>query len=135
MLFVNSEKNQASMDKSVFHWVTPVALALLLVFVFGFIPIDANFGSAAEEKELADLLQARLTKHTPPAGIVNQTVFVYMSIYQIVDVDEKNGILTMKLWMYTYYRFHEPLWDPLKYNNATRMQFLPDTFWKPDVGT
>ena len=65
MLFVNSEKNQASMDKSVFHWVTPVALALLLVFVFGFIPIDANFGSAAEEKELADLLQARLTKHTP----------------------------------------------------------------------
>ena len=92
------------------------------------------FESAAEEKQLVDLLEAKLTKHSPPAGMVNQTVFMYLSIYQIVDVDEKNGILTLKLWMYLYYKMYNALWDPALYKNTTRMQFQPDTFWKPDVG-
>ena len=69
-----------------------------------------------------------------PLGMLNETVFIYLSLYQIVDVDERNGVLTVKLWMYLYYKFKEPLWDPAEYSNATRMQFLPNTFWKPDVG-
>ena len=112
-----------------------VARTVLIAFLLLQLgPSKAEFESAAEEGKLADLLRAKITKHSPPADMVNRTVFIYLSIYQIVDVDEKMGMFTMKFWMYIYYKLQHPLWDPRKYKNATRMQFLSDTFWKPDVG-
>ena len=97
-------------------------------------PSFAFFETKAEEKELTDLLETKLTQNSPPAGMLNQTVFLFIGVYQILDVDEKNGHLTMKLWMYVYYRFKSPLWDPKHYKNVTRLQFNPNTFWVPDIG-
>ena len=34
--------------------------------------------------------------------MVNDTVFIFIDLYQIVNMDEKNGILALKLWMYIY---------------------------------
>ena len=104
-------------------------ISMLSVF-----PVDANFGSATEEEELVEILKAKLTQHSPPACMVDKKVFLGLSIYQIIEVNERHGFLTMKLWMYTYYKLNDWLWDPIEYHNATRMQFLSDTFWKPDVG-
>ena len=53
---------------------------------------------------------------------------------QIVDVDKRNGIVTLKLWLFDYYRLDDALWNPSDYDNVTRMQFPADTFWKPDIG-
>ena len=95
--------------------------------------VSAFFESKTEEKKLSSYLEERLTQNSPPAGMYKQTVFLFLGLYQIVDVDEKNGHLTLKLWMYTYYKVG-PLWEPTEYSNTTRMQFPRNTFWEPDIG-
>ena len=95
---------------------------------------NSRFTSAKEEKLLRGLLKNKLTKNSPPAGIVNDTVFVYMDLYQIINIQEKNGILTLKLWMYIYYNLKEPLWESSNFSGVRTMQFPMDSFWKPDIG-
>ena len=64
--------------------------------------------------------------------MVNDTVFIFIDLYQIVNVDEKNGILALKLWMYIYYDL-DLLWDEAQFGGLRTMQFPMDTFWKPDI--
>ena len=67
-------------------------------------------------------------------GMVDNKVYLYIDLYQIVDVDERNGVLALKLWIFVYYRINEQLWEPDDFSGARRMQFPMNTFWQPDVG-
>ena len=110
-------------------------LAASCIFSYLFSFCTCNFASLQEENVLSDFLKNRLTKNSPPGGMVNNTVYVYVDLYQIVDVDEKNGVLTLKLWLFTYYRLDESLWKPSEYKGVNRLQFPMDTFWNPDIGS
>ena len=89
-------------------------LYILLSLQYG----HAGFNSEAEEKVLRDLVLNKLTKNSPPGAMVNDTVFTFVDLYQIADVDEKNGILTLKMWTYIYYWMDQPLWDPAQYSGV-----------------
>ena len=95
--------------------------------------VSAYFQNSAQEAELETLLKNRLTKLTPPGGLVNNSVEVCSDLYQIVDVDEKNGMINLKIWMYVSYKLEEPLWEPSDFGNTTKVQFPTDTFWRPDL--
>ena len=95
---------------------------------------NGNFANSQKEEELSKILKRRLTRKSPPAGMINDTVFVYLDVYQIVAVDEKNSALTLKLWVIKYYRLNDSFWDPSSYDNVKRLQFPVDTFWIPDLG-
>ena len=65
---------------------------------------------------------------------MNDSVMVYMDLRQIVDVTEKDGVLTVKLWIYFYFMLEEPLWDVSQFWGVKSMQFPMDSFWRPDIG-
>ena len=95
---------------------------------------NAKFASEKEEQGLRNYLLGRLTKNSPPAGMQNDSVFLFLDLYQIINVDEKNGILDLKFWIFLYYNMNESLWAEPDYSGVRAMQFPMDTFWRPDIG-
>ena len=112
----------------------PTAFLLLLVPVLFSDQVQSHFESVEQEEKLTRLITSKLTKTHPPVGMQNNSVFVYFDIYQIVDVIEKDGLITVKLWLYAYYILEEPLWNEAEFNNVSIVQFPGETFWVPDVG-
>ena len=109
-----------------------VCVLIFCTFQSLFQEIETNFDSVAKETELLDLVKSKLTTTSPPPGMLNNSVFLYLDIYQVVDVDEKDGLISLKLWVYIFYFLEEPLWNENDYN-VSMMQFPEATFWEPDI--
>ena len=67
--------------------------------------------STDEDEFIASKLK-NITKRTPSSKMVNNTVFVYLDVYQLLGVDEKEGTINLKLWLYVSYRLPNIVWDP-----------------------
>ena len=94
---------------------------------------DASNG-VNEETVLLQKLNNVLPKYHPPHDMQNNTVYIYVDLYQILDVDEKNGVLSAKLWLYFYYYTPSALWDPNDYNGTQGLLVPANTFWTADIG-
>ena len=85
------------------------------------------------QEELMNKLRKKVPKYMPPSDLKYKQVAVKLDIYQILDVNEKDGLMTLKLFVYYYYNSLSAKWDPDEYN-GTRMLAVPkDTFWTPDL--
>ncbi|CAO4368165.1 unnamed protein product [Caenorhabditis nigoni] len=66
-----------------------------------------------------------------PKEPINVT-FVF-SLTQIIDVDERNQILTTNSWVRLHWVDYKLVWDPRLYQNVTRLHIPSDKIWKPDI--
>ncbi|MBN3315871.1 ACHA7 protein, partial [Atractosteus spatula] len=61
------------------------------------------------------------------------TVHFTLSLMQIMDVDEKNQILTTNIWLQMYWYDHYLSWNQSKYPGVKNLRFTTDQVWTPDV--
>ncbi|MED6287887.1 Neuronal acetylcholine receptor subunit alpha-7, partial [Characodon lateralis] len=61
------------------------------------------------------------------------TVYFGLSLMQIMDVDEKNQVLTTNIWLQLYWNDHYLQWNPLDYPGVTNVRFPDHLIWKPDI--
>ncbi|CAI4228268.1 unnamed protein product [Auanema sp. JU1783] len=54
-------------------------------------------------------------------------------LQQIVDVDEKNQIVTLVVWTQSTWNDYKMRWDPSEYGNITTIQLPNSMLWKPDI--
>ncbi|CAD6185689.1 unnamed protein product [Caenorhabditis auriculariae] len=66
-----------------------------------------------------------------PSAPINVT-FVF-SLTQIIDVDEKNQVLTTNAWVRLHWVDYKLVWDPRLYGNVTRLHIPSEKIWKPDI--
>ena len=107
---------------------------LIIICLMQFITQAMTSNDTFKEDELVALVKSKLSKHYPPVNMANNEVVIYLDMYQILGVDEKNGMISLKLWFYIYYKLNEHLWNPEDFGNMTKLQFPANTFWVPDVG-
>eukprot|EP00795_Rhopilema_esculentum_P005971 gene5971-11332_t len=62
---------------------------------------------------------------------VNVTLGITIS--QIVDVDEKNQIFTVSVWMRQKWKNPLLAWDPSRFNNISSINVRPKKLWLPDI--
>ncbi|KAI1706895.1 neurotransmitter-gated ion-channel ligand binding domain-containing protein [Ditylenchus destructor] len=55
------------------------------------------------------------------------------SLSHIIDVDERNQILTTNAWVHQTWRDFNLVWDPRKYDGITKVHVPFDLIWLPDV--
>ncbi|EYC06625.1 hypothetical protein Y032_0074g806 [Ancylostoma ceylanicum] len=58
--------------------------------------------------------------------------FVF-SLTQIIDVDERNQILTTNAWVRQHWSDYKLVWDPRKFGNLTKIHIPHEKIWRPDV--
>uniref|UniRef100_A0A1I7ZVN6 Neur_chan_LBD domain-containing protein n=1 Tax=Steinernema glaseri TaxID=37863 RepID=A0A1I7ZVN6_9BILA len=72
-----------------------------------------------------------------PRPVKNSTdvlmVAVGASLIRIIDVDEKNQVLTTNLWLEMKWVDAKLQWDPKKYGGITTLHIPSDLIWTPDL--
>ncbi|XP_069552014.1 neuronal acetylcholine receptor subunit alpha-7-like isoform X2 [Brachyistius frenatus] len=83
------------------------------------------------------LLRELLRDYNPmerPVANDSQTLTVHFSftLMQVMDVDEKNQILTTNAWLQMWYD-HYLQWNQSEYPGVKNLRFTPDQVWTPDI--
>ncbi|XP_016418488.1 neuronal acetylcholine receptor subunit alpha-7-like [Sinocyclocheilus rhinocerous] len=61
------------------------------------------------------------------------TVYFSFSLMQIMDVDEKNQVLTTNIWLQLYWYDYYLHWNMSEYPGVTNVRFPDSQIWKPDI--
>ncbi|XP_062327910.1 neuronal acetylcholine receptor subunit alpha-7-like [Osmerus eperlanus] len=61
------------------------------------------------------------------------TVYFSFSLMQIMDVDEKNQVLTTNIWLQLYWNDYYLQWNTSEYAGVTNVRFPDTLIWKPDI--
>ncbi|XP_023333966.1 neuronal acetylcholine receptor subunit alpha-7 isoform X2 [Eurytemora carolleeae] len=106
------------------------SLSILLLFS---LPWGAKSG--LNERRLLDDLLENYNKLERP--VINETEAVVLSfgltLQQIIDVDEKNQILTTNIWLNLEWNDANLKWNASEYGNVADVRIPPKYIWKPDL--
>uniref|UniRef100_A0A1I8IYK0 alpha-1,2-Mannosidase n=2 Tax=Macrostomum lignano TaxID=282301 RepID=A0A1I8IYK0_9PLAT len=61
------------------------------------------------------------------------TVYLGLKLAQLIDVDEKNQIITTNVWVEQEWRDANLVWDPADYGGVSRLYIPSDKLWLPDI--
>ncbi|KAI4883874.1 hypothetical protein NFI96_025741 [Prochilodus magdalenae] len=61
------------------------------------------------------------------------TVHFSFSLMQIMDVDEKNQVLTTNIWLQLYWVDYYLQWNMTDYPGVTNVRFPDNQIWRPDI--
>ncbi|TKR69995.1 hypothetical protein L596_022074 [Steinernema carpocapsae] len=73
-------------------------------------------------------LERPVANHSHPV-----TVYLKVSLQQLIDVDEKNQIVFVNAWLDYAWNDYKLRWDKDEYGNITDVRFPAGKIWKPDV--
>ncbi|KAG7231533.1 hypothetical protein INR49_011580, partial [Caranx melampygus] len=84
------------------------------------------------------LLRELLKDYNPmerPVANDSQALTVQFSftLMQVMDVDEKNQILTTNAWLQMHWYDHYLQWNQSEYPGVKNLRFTPDQVWTPDI--
>ncbi|XP_077981968.1 neuronal acetylcholine receptor subunit alpha-9-like [Glandiceps talaboti] len=86
--------------------------------------------------KLVDYLLSKYPKH-PVRPVRNQssivTVSHRMTPIQLIDMDEKNQVITLKSWLSQTWKDDYLVWDPANFSGISEMQIPISTIWQPDT--
>uniref|UniRef100_A0A3Q0SJE8 Cholinergic receptor, nicotinic, alpha 4b n=1 Tax=Amphilophus citrinellus TaxID=61819 RepID=A0A3Q0SJE8_AMPCI len=88
----------------------------------------------AEERLLQNLF-ANYNKLSRPVRNTTDTVLVHfgLSIAQLIDVDEKNQMMTTNVWVKQEWNDYKLRWNPEDYENVTSIRIPSEIIWRPDI--
>uniref|UniRef100_A0A8D1C4B9 Cholinergic receptor nicotinic alpha 4 subunit n=1 Tax=Sus scrofa TaxID=9823 RepID=A0A8D1C4B9_PIG len=88
----------------------------------------------AEERLLKKLFSG-YNKWSRPVANISDVVLVHfgLSIAQLIDVDEKNQMMTTNVWVKQEWHDYKLRWDPADYENVTSIRVPSELIWRPDI--
>uniref|UniRef100_A0AAQ6AB82 Cholinergic receptor, nicotinic, alpha 4b n=1 Tax=Amphiprion ocellaris TaxID=80972 RepID=A0AAQ6AB82_AMPOC len=88
----------------------------------------------AEERLLQNLF-VNYNKLSRPVQNTTDTVLVHfgLSIAQLIDVDEKNQMMTTNVWVKQEWNDYKLRWNPEEYENVTSIRIPSEIIWRPDI--
>ncbi|XP_037540302.1 neuronal acetylcholine receptor subunit alpha-2-like [Nematolebias whitei] len=88
----------------------------------------------AEERLIQNLF-ANYNKLSRPVKNTSDTVLVHfgLSIAQLIDVDEKNQMMTTNVWVKQEWNDYKLRWNPEEYENVTSIRIPSEIIWRPDI--
>ncbi|XP_062270910.1 neuronal acetylcholine receptor subunit alpha-2-like [Scomber scombrus] len=87
------------------------------------------------EDELFRSLFGGYSKWSRPARNVTDVVIVKfgLSIAQLIDVDEKNQMMTTNVWLKQEWTDYKLQWSPSDFDNLTSIRVPSELIWVPDI--
>ncbi|XP_069461748.1 neuronal acetylcholine receptor subunit alpha-2 [Ambystoma mexicanum] len=90
--------------------------------------------SHAEER-LFKRLFSGYNRWARPVPNISDVVIVKfgLSIAQLIDVDEKNQMMTTNVWLKQEWNDYKLRWNPAEYDNVTSIRVPSEMIWIPDI--
>ncbi|XP_047603103.1 neuronal acetylcholine receptor subunit alpha-4 [Lutra lutra] len=114
----------------------PLLPPLLLLLGAGFLPASSPVEARAHaEERLLKTLFSGYNKWSRPVANISDVVLVHfgLSIAQLIDVDEKNQMMTTNVWVKQEWHDYKLRWDPADYENVTSIRIPSELIWRPDI--
>nr|XP_020029312.1 neuronal acetylcholine receptor subunit alpha-4 [Castor canadensis] len=115
----------------------PPSLPLLLLLLgTGLLPACSIVETRAHaEERLLKRLFSGYNKWSRPVANISDVVLVRfgLSIAQLIDVDEKNQMMTTNVWVKQEWHDYKLRWDPRDYENVTSIRIPSELIWRPDI--
>uniref|UniRef100_A0A3Q2YSU6 Neuronal acetylcholine receptor subunit alpha-7-like n=1 Tax=Hippocampus comes TaxID=109280 RepID=A0A3Q2YSU6_HIPCM len=97
-----------------------------------------SFSSTTQGPHQRFLLRELLRDYNPmerPVANDSHSLTVHFSItlMQVMDVDEKNQILTTNIWLQMQWYDHYLQWNQSEYPGVKNLRFTADQVWTPDI--
>uniref|UniRef100_A0A8C9QWS7 Cholinergic receptor nicotinic alpha 4 subunit n=1 Tax=Scleropages formosus TaxID=113540 RepID=A0A8C9QWS7_SCLFO len=103
---------------------------------FPFFPVCSSTRMRAHaEERLLKTLFSHYNKLSRPVANISDVVLVRfgLSIAQLIDVDEKNQMMTTNVWVKQEWNDYKLRWDPEDYENVTSIRIPSELIWRPDI--
>ncbi|XP_028824770.1 neuronal acetylcholine receptor subunit alpha-4-like isoform X3 [Denticeps clupeoides] len=112
--------------------ILPVLSFLLCLHLHQALPKVAR---ADAEERLLKTLFASYNKFSRPVANISEVVLVHfgLSIAQLIDVDEKNQMMTTNVWVKQEWNDYKLRWNPDEYENVTSIRIPSEIIWRPDI--
>ncbi|XP_051532384.1 neuronal acetylcholine receptor subunit alpha-2-like [Myxocyprinus asiaticus] len=90
---------------------------------------------AHAEERLLQSLFSNYNKLSRPVANISDVVLVHfgLSIAQLIDVDEKNQMMTTNVWVKQEWNDYKLRWNPEEYENVTSIRIPSEIIWRPDI--
>ncbi|MEQ2313690.1 Neuronal acetylcholine receptor subunit alpha-2 [Ameca splendens] len=87
------------------------------------------------EDDLFKTLFSGYNKWSRPVPNISDVVIVKfgLSIAQLIDVDEKNQMMTTNVWLKQEWNDYKLRWRPSDYDNVTSIRVPSELIWVPDI--
>ncbi|XP_059171418.1 neuronal acetylcholine receptor subunit beta-3-like [Physella acuta] len=97
-------------------------------------PVATHQTDGPEHRLYLDLF-AGYTAEARPVKNASHTVIVTfaMSLNQLLDLDEKNQVLTTSVWIYEEWKDEMLQWSPDQYQGQKAIMIPADSVWLPDI--
>jgi len=103
-------------------------------FLLAFLLPAGCLGGAHERRLLNDLMTNYQKLERPVANESHAVSLKFgLTLQQIMDVDEKNQILTSNVWLNLEWTDANMRWNESEYNNVKDIRVPPSQLWKPDI--
>ncbi|KAJ8411007.1 hypothetical protein AAFF_G00180420 [Aldrovandia affinis] len=116
--------------------LTAAVLCAVVSLAVGTIEAPGEFVSLAlmEDALLRNLFR-EYQKWVRPVLHANDTITVRfgLKISQLVDVDEKNQLMTTNVWLWQEWTDSKLRWNPEEYGGITSIRVPSETIWLPDI--
>ncbi|XP_033060210.1 5-hydroxytryptamine receptor 3A isoform X2 [Trachypithecus francoisi] len=122
-------------------WVQQALLALLLPMLLAQGEARRSGGLQGRNTtrpallRLSDYLLTNYRKGVRPVRDWRKptTVSIDIIVYAILNVDEKNQVLTTYIWYRQYWTDEFLQWNPEDFDNITKLSIPTDSIWVPDI--
>ncbi|KAL0121524.1 hypothetical protein PUN28_006800 [Cardiocondyla obscurior] len=110
-----------------------IAAGLQIVLLLTVLPQESLCGR--HEKRLLNHLLANYNTLERPVANESEPLEVKFGItlQQIIDVDEKNQILTTNAWLKLEWTDYNLQWNESEYGGVKDLRITPNKLWKPDI--
>nr|XP_043883464.1 neuronal acetylcholine receptor subunit beta-2-like isoform X1 [Solea senegalensis] len=108
-------------------------ITLLLLF---FVSLTSSSAENAEERLVNYLLgPERYNKLIRPAVNKSQqvTISVQLTLSQLINVNEREQIMTTNVWLFQEWNDYRLRWDPDKYEGIKKLRIPSKHLWLPDI--
>ncbi|XP_061113429.1 neuronal acetylcholine receptor subunit alpha-4b [Conger conger] len=107
----------------------------ILIALYAFPVSSLKRIQAHAEDRLMKSLFARYNKLSRPVANISDVVLVRfgLSIAQLIDVDEKNQMMTTNVWVKQEWNDYKLRWNPEEYENVTSIRIPSELIWRPDI--
>ncbi|KAF6083814.1 cholinergic receptor nicotinic beta 3 subunit [Phyllostomus discolor] len=109
-------------------------LVLIILGVTSSAPAESSSIAENEDALLRHLFHG-YQKWVRPVLNSNDTIKVYfgLKISQLVDVDEKNQLMTTNVWLKQEWTDHKLRWNPDEYGGIHSIKVPSESLWLPDI--
>ncbi|XP_018975638.1 neuronal acetylcholine receptor subunit alpha-2-like [Cyprinus carpio] len=111
-------------------------LSLFFIFVEHVKPaLSDGWKHAYAEDKLFKKLFIGYNKWSRPVRNISDVVIVKfgLSIAQLIDVDEKNQMMTTNVWLKQEWNDYKLRWNPSEFDNVTSIRVPSEMIWVPDI--